>query len=72
MADFKFKDFMSIGFDDNDSFSNTQLDMLPLAMSYVPMQKFRNLFNEEEALKRGTLFCELEKPFYGKFTGAMK
>ncbi len=72
MADFKFKDFMTIGFDDRDSFSKTPLDMLPITMTYTPMQKFRDLYNEEEALKRGTLFCELDKPFFGKFTGAMK
>ena len=33
-----------------------------LAMVYAPMQCFRMLYNHSEALKRGTLFEELDKP----------
>ena len=33
-----------------------------LAMAYVPMQSFRNLYSPAEALIRGTLFEELDKP----------
>lgn len=36
-----------------------------LAMVYSPCQEFRALHAVEEALCHGTLFMELEKPFYG-------
>ena len=47
-------------------FCNTPLKDLPIAMAYVPFQKIENVFSEEEALKSGTLFANLEKPFLGK------
>ena len=47
-------------------FCDTQLKNLPLAMAYVPFQKIENIFTEEEALKSGTLFTNLDKPFLGK------
>ncbi len=38
-------------------------DMYPsLAMVYSPVQCFRKLYSPEEALSRGTLFEELDKP----------
>ena len=36
-----------------------------LAMVYSPVQEFQNLYCEEEGLKAGTIFKELDKPFYG-------
>ncbi len=71
MADLKFKDFI-IGKDvsDKNDFSETPLDKLPLTMSYTPMQKIGMIYEEAEGLCRGTIFPELDKPFYGKFTGA--
>ncbi|MBQ4132012.1 MAG: spore coat associated protein CotJA [Clostridia bacterium] len=47
-------------------FCDTQLKNLPLTMAYVPFQKIENIFTEEEALKSGTLFTNLDKPFLGK------
>ena len=38
---------------------------LPLTMAYVPFQKCIDSYDEMEALKRGTLYPELDKPFYG-------
>lgn len=38
----------------------------PLAMAYVPMQKFKNLYDADVALERGTLFEELDLPYIGK------
>ena len=38
---------------------------LPLAMAYVPMQHFRDVYECDKALMRGTVFCELDKPFRG-------
>ena len=51
---------------DMEKLGNTPLDRLPLAMGYVPMQKWQQLYAPEEALKRGTLFKELDLPFLGK------
>lgn len=36
-----------------------------LAMVYSPLQEFDNLYEPEKALCAGTLFKELEKPFWG-------
>lgn len=41
-------------------------DLMPaFAMVYSPQQSFRNIYCEEDALMRGTIFEELDKPFYG-------
>ena len=37
-----------------------------LAMAYVPWQAWRDIYEVERALDRGTIFCELDKPFLGK------
>lgn len=39
---------------------------LSLAMAYVPMQNWRNLYELDLALERGTVFAELDKPFIGE------
>lgn len=36
-----------------------------LAAMYVPVQRFDHLYDMETAWRRGTLFEELDKPFYG-------
>ncbi len=36
-----------------------------LAMMYVPYQHFENTYDPEKALSRGTLFADLDMPFYG-------
>lgn len=38
----------------------------PLAMAYVPIQKFRNLYDPAKALEQGTLFKELDLPYLGR------
>ena len=40
-----------------------------LAMVYSPHQKFQSLYDPREGLCRGTVFCELDKPFYGSGRG---
>ena len=37
-----------------------------LAMAYVPWQKWENIYCPDKGLKRGTIFADLDKPFYGK------
>lgn len=44
---------------------NTALDDLPLAMSYVPFQKWNTTYALDKALQRGTIFPELDLPFKG-------
>lgn len=36
------------------------------AMAYVPEQKWQNLYSPDVAIKRGTLFPDLDKPFIGE------
>jgi hypothetical protein len=36
-----------------------------LAMVYSPCQVFEGIYAPDEGLCRGTIFMELEKPFYG-------
>lgn len=47
-------------------FSKVPLDELPLTMAYVPMQKYGLVYEAENALEKGTLFPDLDKPFLGK------
>lgn len=39
---------------------------MPIAMAYVPWQFFQNTYEPDKALQYGTIFPELNKPFYGK------
>lgn len=39
---------------------------LPLAIATVPMQQWRKLYTPDVGLERGTIFCELDKPFIGE------
>jgi len=39
---------------------------IPLAMAYVPWQQFECTYEPAQALRAGTIFPELDKPFYGK------
>ena len=42
------------------------LDSLPLAMAYVPMQKWADTYAPATAIDRGTIFLELDLPFIGE------
>jgi len=42
------------------------VDRLPLAMVYCPMQKFNTTFELSKGLECGTIFPELVKPWLGK------
>lgn len=42
---------------------------MPIAMAYVPKQKYSELFDLSRALEVGTIFPELCKPFCGKGGG---
>lgn len=55
----------------NDSF-NCERTFLPetmtVTMAYVPFQLDLSHFNVDDAFCRGTLFCDLDKPFKGRCT----
>jgi hypothetical protein len=42
------------------------VDSMQIAMQYVPWQHWNHIYCPEEGLKCGTIFPELNKPFYGK------
>lgn len=48
------------------SCSRDQLFGLPLAIAYVPWQQWNQTCPLDKALKIGTIFPELDKPFLGK------
>lgn len=41
------------------------VDQLPLTMSYVPIQQWNRIYDLGTGFQRGTIFPELDKPFYG-------
>lgn len=43
-------------------------ECFPVAMAYVPWQYWNKIYPLEKALQRGTIFCELDKPFVGRGT----
>ena len=43
-----------------------ELRGMPIAMGYVPWQNFGCTYEPMEGLQAGTIFPELEKPFYGR------
>lgn len=42
-----------------------EVDTCPLAMAYVPWQTWRQIYDPQVALSRGTIFQELDLPFLG-------
>lgn len=47
-------------------YSMDALGQFPLAMAYVPWQRFGQTYDPSKALCTGTIFPELDKPFCGK------
>lgn len=48
-----------------DSGDRNSLFVPSLAMAYIPMQQFKELYDQDFALQVGTIFKELDLPFYG-------
>ena len=42
-----------------------RLEGMPLAMAYVPWQKWQNIYDAEKGFCNGTIFQELNLPFFG-------
>ena len=50
-----------------ESLQQSNIDRFPIAMSYVPWQKFDKMYDDlEKAYNIGTVFPELNKPFTGR------
>ena len=49
----------------NKSTNKDICDDMVLAMAYVPVQQFGATYDAENGLAEGTIFPELNKPFYG-------
>ena len=47
-------------------YSIDAMGQFPLAMAYVPWQRFGQTYDLSKALYTGTIFPELDKPFCGK------
>lgn len=45
------------------------LSDMAIAMAYVPWQEWGNLYDMDKALKVGTVFADLDKPFLGRRCG---
>ena len=43
--------------------SSRDIDQFPVAMAYVPWQRWQQVYPVEEAMSRGTIFPDLDKPF---------
>ncbi len=43
-----------------------KIDQFPIGMAYVPWQEFKDLYDPHQGLCHGTIFKELDYPFYGK------
>jgi len=52
--------------DDDCSRGRDMLYGMPLAMGYVPWQNFECTYEPAQALQAGTIFPELDKPFFGR------
>lgn len=46
--------------------SYSAFERMPIAMAYVPWQRFVRTYDLCQALQIGTIFPELNKPFTGK------
>jgi hypothetical protein len=52
---------------DNKMLRNETIDKIrPLAMAYIPMQKWGPIYDPEKGLKQGTIFPDLDFPFLGR------
>lgn len=52
--------------DDCGNSRRDELRGMPIAMGYVPWQNFGCTYEPMEGLHAGTIFPELDKPFYGR------
>lgn len=49
-----------------EKFNAECVDLLPLAMAYVPQQSWQDIYSADVAFERGTIFSQLDKPFLAR------
>ncbi len=49
-------------------FNQIPLDKLPVAMAYVPLQRWEELYDLSRGFACGTIFPSLSKPYTGNIT----
>lgn len=59
-------DVTNLDMDVNSTASSETNNKFPIAMAYVPWQNWDKVYDPEAALKVGTIFPDLYKPYYGK------
>lgn len=42
------------------------VDHMAPGMSYVPWQKWEEIYDMKKGFERGTIFCQLDKPYVGR------
>ena len=52
--------------DNQTCYPQKAVDEMALTMAYVPWQQFSETYEPAKALRQGTIFPELDKPFYGR------
>ena len=50
--------------DNQTCYPQKAVDEMALTMAYVPWQQFSETYEPAKALRQGTIFPELDKPFY--------
>ena len=58
--------FKTVAVSLDEKFNAECVDSLPLAMAYVPMQKWQDIYSTDAAFERGTIFSQLDKPFLAR------
>lgn len=49
----------------NSSNYPDEINRMPIGMAYVPWQTWKCVYDAEKGIQSGTIFPELEMPFYG-------
>jgi hypothetical protein len=56
---------MPYNISDFNSHMCLDIDKMPIAMGYVPWQRWKTVYDLNKALQVGTIFPELDKPYTG-------
>lgn len=49
----------------NEQMTDENINSMPIGMAYVPMQVWRDIYEKDKGMMRGTIFSELDMPFKG-------
>ena len=50
----------------NTGIGNEHVDKMAPGMAFVPWQEWKDVYDMEKGLERGTIFEELDKPYLGR------